>query len=96
MRPYTFDPNSQYVSCITLEVDFMQKNHITSEPYDTDEMAKEFVLQFPNQAFSCDQLIAFKCGDKKLLRLVVKEMTIISLDSIKGDDVKSNSPKTVS
>jgi len=58
VRPYTFDTQSQYVSKITLEVDFLLKNATTQEPYDTDEMAREFLMQFPNQAFSVNQTVS--------------------------------------
>lgn len=58
VRPYTFNNNSQFVGKITLEVDFLLKNSTTKEPYDTDEMAKEFLMQFPNQAFSVGQSVS--------------------------------------
>ncbi len=57
VRLYTFNPNTQYVSKITLTVDFMQKTAASSEPFDTDEMAKEFVMQFPKQSFTVGQLV---------------------------------------
>lgn len=46
----------------------------SQEPYDTDEMAKEFVLSFPNQVFTVGQQLAFSFKDKKLLLVVVKEL----------------------
>lgn len=59
VRPYKFDTNSQYVSKITVEVDFLMKNKVTTEPYDTDAMAREFLMLFPNQAFTVDQTVSF-------------------------------------
>jgi len=46
----------------------------TLEPYDTDQMAKEFLLQFSGQAFTVGQQLAFSFLDKKLLGLVVKTL----------------------
>jgi vesicle-fusing ATPase len=46
----------------------------TIEPYDTDHMAKEFLLQFSGQAFTVGQQLAFSFIDKKLLGLVVKSL----------------------
>jgi hypothetical protein len=46
----------------------------TLEPYDTDQMAKEFLLQFSGQAFTVGQQLAFSFLDKKLLRLIVKSL----------------------
>lgn len=46
----------------------------TLEPYDTDQMAKEFLLQFSGQAFTVGQQLAFNFLDKKLLGLVVKSL----------------------
>ncbi|XP_066145979.1 vesicle-fusing ATPase 1-like [Euwallacea fornicatus] len=63
-----------YISNIILEADYMQKKTVSQEPYDTDEMAKEFVLTFANQMFTVGQQLAFAFKDKKLLLVVVKEM----------------------
>jgi vesicle-fusing ATPase len=46
----------------------------TLEPYDTDQMAKEFLMQFSGQAFTVGQQLAFSFVDKKLLGLVVKSL----------------------
>jgi len=37
-------------------------------------MAREFSMQFPQQAFSVGQELAFRFGDKKSLLLVVKSI----------------------
>jgi hypothetical protein len=37
----------------------MQKTAGNSESYDTDEMAKEFVMQFPKQSFTVGQLVRY-------------------------------------
>ncbi|CAG2173960.1 unnamed protein product, partial [Oppiella nova] len=99
VRLYTFNPNTQFVSKITLSVDYMQKTAPNSESYDTDVMAREFSMQFPRQAFTVGQTYlkfyfyyypntdiqyVFKFIDKKLLKLVVKDMEVLTLDGMKG------------
>lgn len=46
----------------------------TLDPYDTDQMAREFLLQFSGQAFTVGQQLAFSFFDKKLLGLVIKSL----------------------
>lgn len=46
----------------------------TTEPYDTDKMAAEFLMQFPSQAFTVGQELAFSFMDKKMLIARVKEL----------------------
>ncbi|XP_077502883.1 vesicle-fusing ATPase 2-like [Amblyomma americanum] len=95
VRPYVFDPNTQYIAKITLEADFLEKKNITKEPYDTDKMSTDFVQQFPKQAFTVGQILAYQFADKKLLKLVVKEMEVASLDYLRGDTSKPQpKPKT--
>nr|CAD7449999.1 unnamed protein product [Timema bartmani] len=75
VRTYHFDPtsSSECLCTVMLEVDFLQKKTTTLEPYDSDAMAREFLLQFSGQAFTVGQLLAFNFSDdKKLLGLVVK------------------------
>lgn len=46
----------------------------SQEQYDSDEMAKEFLITFANQVFSVGQQLAFSFRDRKLLSLVVKDL----------------------
>lgn len=78
-RKFTQD---DYVGKITLEADFMMKNKTTSEPFNTDDMAKEFLMEFPKQAFTVGQKLAFRLGDKPLLELTVKEMEKLCLQEV--------------
>ena len=55
INPYNFDKLKQSIASITLEVDFMLKSAMTTEPYDTDEMAREFTMMFNSQAFTVGQ-----------------------------------------
>ncbi|KMQ93874.1 vesicle-fusing atpase 1-like protein [Lasius niger] len=84
VRPYHFDPtcNTECLCNIVLEADFLQKKTVTLEPYNTDEMAKEFLLQFSGQAFTVSQQLAFQFKDKKLLGLVVKSLEAADLSAI--------------
>lgn len=54
---YTFDKAKQCIGTMTIEIDFLQKKNIDSNPYDTDKMAAEFIQQFNNQAFSVGQQV---------------------------------------
>ena len=87
--PFEFDRSTSCLSSILLEVEFLQKKQSTNEPYDTDQMAMEFVSQFAGQAFHKDQLIAFNFLDKKLLQLQVKEIEVADMNPLKvGGDVR--------
>ncbi|KAL0134352.1 hypothetical protein PUN28_001265 [Cardiocondyla obscurior] len=84
VQPYHFDPtsNTECLCNIVLEADFLQKKTVTLEPYNTDEMAKDFLLQFSGQAFTVGQQLAFQFKDKKLLGLVVKSLEAADLSAI--------------
>ncbi|XP_025987829.1 vesicle-fusing ATPase 1 [Solenopsis invicta] len=84
VRPYHFDPtsNTECLCNIVLEADFLQKKTVTLEPYNTDEMARDFLLQFSGQAFTVGQQLAFQFKDKKLLGLVVKSLEAADLSAI--------------
>ncbi|XP_049804725.1 vesicle-fusing ATPase 1 [Schistocerca nitens] len=91
VKPYYFDPtsSSECLCTIVLEADFLQKKSVSMEPYDTDLMAREFLLQFSGQAFTVGQQLAFSFQDKKLLGLVVKSLEAADLNAIKaGQDAK--------
>ncbi|EZA59590.1 Vesicle-fusing ATPase [Ooceraea biroi] len=84
VRPYHFDPtsNTECLCNIVLEADFLQKKTTTLEPYNTDEMVRDFLLQFSGQAFTVGQQLAFQFKDKKLLGLVVKSLEAADLSAI--------------
>lgn len=42
---------------MTVEIDFLQKKNVDSNPYDSDSMASEFIQHFNNQAFSVGQQV---------------------------------------
>lgn len=97
VKPYYFSTtgNSDCLCTIILEADFMQKKTVTQEPYDTDEMAREFLYTFPAQAFTVGQQFAFAFKDKRLLLLVVKDLEAVDLNALKqGRDAKPRKTKT--
>lgn len=49
----------------------------TLEPYDTDNMAKDFMMQFSGMALTVGQPLVFSFQEKKLLGLVIKSMEAI-------------------
>lgn len=49
-------------------------SRITQDPYDSEEMAREFQYQFTGQAFTVNQQLAFTYGNKKVLSILVKDL----------------------
>lgn len=43
------DPNRQFISTLVVDIDFYTKKKVTQEMYNSDDMAKEFLMQFANQ-----------------------------------------------
>ncbi|XP_003401908.1 vesicle-fusing ATPase 1-like isoform X1 [Bombus affinis] len=84
VRPYHFNPTSstECLCTIVLEADFLQKKSTTLEPYNTDEMAKDFLLQFSGQAFTVGQQLVFQFKDKRMLGLVVKSLEAADISAI--------------
>ncbi|KAM4689981.1 vesicle-fusing ATPase isoform 2-T2 [Rhinophrynus dorsalis] len=70
---YSFDKTKQCIGTMTVEIDFLQKKSIDSNPYDTDKMAGEFIQQFNNQAFSVGQQLVLSFNEK-LFALLVKDI----------------------
>ncbi|XP_021342424.1 vesicle-fusing ATPase-like isoform X2 [Mizuhopecten yessoensis] len=73
-KSVTFNPRTESIGTITLEVDFLQQRMANSDPYDTEKMAQEFLMQFATQAFTVDQFLAFNFAEKKMLGVVIKEV----------------------
>ncbi|XP_014447321.1 vesicle-fusing ATPase [Tupaia chinensis] len=81
---YTFDKAKQCIGTMTIEIDFLQKKSIDSNPYDTDKMAAEFIQQFNNQAFSVGQQLVFSFNEK-LFGLLVKDIEAMDPSILKGE-----------
>uniref|UniRef100_A0A8C5VIG9 Vesicle-fusing ATPase n=1 Tax=Microcebus murinus TaxID=30608 RepID=A0A8C5VIG9_MICMU len=81
---YTFDKAKQCIGTMTIEIDFLQKKNIDSNPYDTDKMAAEFIQQFNNQTFSVGQQLVFSFNEK-LFGLLVKDIEAMDPSILKGE-----------
>nr|XP_023011669.1 vesicle-fusing ATPase 1-like [Leptinotarsa decemlineata] len=91
VEPYQPD---EYISSIVIEADYMQKKTTSQEPYDSDEMAKEFLYCFPNQMFTVGQQLAFAFKDKKVLLLLIKDIEVVNISSMKaGGEMKPRKAK---
>ncbi|UJR28787.1 hypothetical protein I4U23_010013 [Adineta vaga] len=90
IRPYKFDKNVQSITTLVLDVDFLNKKNTTTDPYDSDKMAVEFLQQFTDHAFSVGQCFPFQFMDKKTLSLAVKDIESSDLSAIaRGQSTKA-------
>ncbi|KAK2820690.1 hypothetical protein Q5P01_023649 [Channa striata] len=89
---YRFDKSKQCVSTITMEIDFLQKKNVDSNPYDSDKMAHEFIQHFNNQAFSIGQQLVFSFGEK-LFSLLVKDIEAMDPSILRGGQPLASSKK---
>ncbi|ERE68626.1 spermatogeneis-associated protein 5 [Cricetulus griseus] len=89
---YSFDKAKQCIGTMTIEIDFLQKKNIDSNPYDTDKMAAEFIQQFNNQAFSVGQQLVFSFNDK-LFGLLVKDIEAMDPSILKGEPASGKRQK---
>ncbi|KAM5274514.1 vesicle-fusing ATPase isoform 1-T1 [Ctenodactylus gundi] len=89
---YTFDKAKQCIGTMTIEIDFLQKKSIDSNPYDTDKMAAEFIQQFNNQVFSVGQQLVFSFNEK-LFGLLVKDIEAMDPSILKGEPATGKKQK---
>ncbi|KAG7506894.1 vesicle-fusing ATPase-like [Solea senegalensis] len=89
---YKFDRTKQCISTMMLEIDFLQKKNVDSNPYDSDKMAMEFVQHFNNQAFSVGQQLVFSVFDK-LFGLVVKDIEVMDPSILRGENAPGKKPE---
>lgn len=89
---YKFDKSKQCISTMTVEIDFLQKKNADSNTYDSEEMARQFVQHFNNQAFSLQQQLVFSFCDK-LFGLVVKDIDAMDPSILKVDHVPGKKQK---
>ncbi|KAK2193402.1 hypothetical protein NP493_13g06000 [Ridgeia piscesae] len=81
VTPWQFKPKQHYLSSIVVEADFLMKKSTTTDPFDTDKMAVDFLMQFVQQTFTVGQPLVYSFDDKKLLQLVVKELEAIDVSA---------------
>ncbi|GBP63302.1 Vesicle-fusing ATPase 1 [Eumeta japonica] len=73
---------AECLCCVTLEADFMAKKSTSLDPYDSDLMARDFLIQFSNQIFTVGQQLAFAFQDKKVLLLIVKNLEAVDVQAL--------------
>ncbi|EDV43701.2 uncharacterized protein Dana_GF16398 [Drosophila ananassae] len=88
VRPYRFDASADLITLVSFETDFLQKKITTQDPYDSDEMAKEFIMQFAGMPLTVGQTLVFQFKDKKFLGLAVK-----TLEAVDPRTVGDGAPK---
>ncbi|KAJ0179760.1 hypothetical protein K1T71_004351 [Dendrolimus kikuchii] len=78
-----FKPQSADCLCsISMEADFMLKKTTSLDPYDSEQMARDFLIQFANQIFTVGQQMAFSFQDKKVLSLIVKNLEAVDVQAL--------------
>jgi vesicle-fusing ATPase len=82
--PYKFDETRDLIGSMVLYVDFYNKKKVSQEPYDTDEMSREFLMQFPSQAFSVEQPLVFQFQNKALVQVTVGELQTTDISNMKS------------
>lgn len=65
----------------------------TTEPYDSDAMAKEFLMQFSGLAITVGQPLVFSFADKKLLALSIRSIDAIDASAFR--DNKNAEPRKI-
>ncbi len=80
---HRFDETRDLIGAMVLHVDFFNKKKISKEPYDTDAMAKEFLMQFPSQAFTVGQPLVFQFQNKALVAITIGEIQLVDISSMK-------------
>ncbi|CAL8068039.1 unnamed protein product [Calicophoron daubneyi] len=86
IRPYAFNLAHDCLGSAVLVVDFHNKKTPAGDPLNSDEMAKEFSMEFADTPLTVGQLIMFKFK-KKLFLVEVKKLGTISMDG-SGNSVK--------
>ncbi|XP_062994529.1 vesicle-fusing ATPase isoform X2 [Elgaria multicarinata webbii] len=89
---YNFDKTKQCIGTMTIEIDFLQKKSVDSNPYDSDKMAAEFIQQFNNQSFTVGQQLVFSFNDK-LFGLLVKDIEAMDPSILKGEPATGKKQK---
>ena len=70
VQPHRFDERRDYIASMVLHIDFFSKKKVTQTPYNTDDMAKEFLNEFHNSAFTVGQPYVFQFLDKPLTQVL--------------------------
>ncbi len=88
-KPHVFDDRRDLIGAMVLHVDFYNKKKPSQESYDTDAMAREFLAQFPNLAFTVNQPLVFQFQNKALLSVTVGDIQLADVSAMQqGKDAK--------
>ena len=74
---------------MVLHIDFYSKKKVTQTPYNTDDMAKEFLMEFHNSAFTVGQPYVFQFQDKPLTQVIVGDLEITDLSRAGQGEAKN-------
>jgi hypothetical protein len=83
----------EFIAELTLDIDFQNKKKVSKEPYNTDDMVKEFLMQFPAQAFTVGQPVLFQYKTMPLTMATVKSIEVADLNAIKSGKAGSATTK---
>jgi len=83
----------EFIAELTLDIDFQNKKKVSKEPYNTDDMVKEFLQQFPAQAFTVGQPVLFQYKTMPLTMATVKSIEVADLNAIKSGKAGSSTTK---
>lgn len=70
-------------------------NSVTQDAYDTDKMAKNFIMQFAGMPLTVGQPLAYQFEDKKLLALAVKTLEAVDGAAVMSDKANVEKKKTL-
>merc|ERR1712223_790544 len=76
--------SKDFIASMTVIVDFQNKKKTTKDPFQTEEMMKEFLMQFASQVFSVGQPIIFQFKSMPLLLITIKELEIADLSALQS------------
>jgi len=67
---------------MVVDIGFFNQRKTTQDNYDTDAMAKEFLMQFTKQCFTVGQPIVFQFKSMPLTQVVVKDIEVTDLNAL--------------
>lgn len=81
VTPYN---RQDFIASMTVDIDFFNKKKVSKDPFNTDEMVKEFLMLFPSQAFTVGQPLVFQFRNLPLTIVTVKDIEVADLAAIKA------------
>jgi len=82
VEPHKPHPTKSYISSMVVDIGFFNQRKTTQDNYDTDAMAKEFLMQFTKQCFTVGQPIVFQFKSMPLTQVVVKDIEVTDLNAL--------------